>query len=286
LHIDDFTWQMRRDVNLVSVGLWDQRFPPGQPGPLRVQQGQQKDKMMATYSRAGAELYYEEHGEGFPVLLIAPGGMKSAIPAWDSSPWNPIDQLQSHFRVIAMDQRNAGHSTAPISADDGWQTYTDDQLGLMDHLGIDRFHVAGMCIGGPYCFGLIQSAAERVASAVLFQSIGRDQNRDAFYAMFDGWAEEQISSRQDVEITDVASFRENMYGNDRVLFNVDEAFVGSSNTPLCVLMGSDLYHPESTSRMIAEVAPNATFVEHWKDGAAREDAKASVLTFLQSNSTG
>ena len=122
---------------------------------------------MAIYERDGAAIYYEEHGAGFPVLLIAPGGMKSATPVWAGTPWHPIEQLAGEFRVIAMDQRNAGQSSGPISGTDGWQTYTDDQLGLMEHLGCERFHVAGMCIGGPYAFGMIQSAPERVASAML-----------------------------------------------------------------------------------------------------------------------
>ena len=230
---------------------------------------------MATYERDGAEIYYEERGDGFPVLLIAPGGMKSAIPLWANAPWNPIDHLAGRFRVVAMDQRNAGRSRGPIRASHGWQTYTDDQIGLMDHLGIERFHVAGMCIGGPYSLGLVQRASERVASAVLFQPIGRENNRDAFYAMFDDWAGDQNASADDL-----SGLRENMYGGDRVLFNVDEAFVRSTETPLCVLMGNDLYHPQSTSRMIADLAPNVTFVEQWKEEERRDDAKAVVMRFL------
>lgn len=231
---------------------------------------------MAIYERAGAKIHYEEHGDGFPVLLIAPGGMKSAIPLWEVAPWNPIDHLKDRFRVIAMDQRNAGRSKGPIGPDHGWQTYTDDQLGLMEHLGFDRFHVAGMCIGGPYCLGMIRSAPEKVVSAVLFQPIGRDENRDAFYAMFDDWAGTQSAGGDALK-----SMRENMYGGDAVLFNVDEEFVRECQTPLCVLMGNDLYHPQSTSRMIAETAPNVRFVESWKEEDARESARAVVLGFLE-----
>ena len=87
-----------------------------------------------------ARLYYEEYGSGFPVLLIAPGGMRSAVSFWEGTPWNPIEQLSAEYRVIAMDQRNAGQSTAPVGPSDGWHVYTADQLGLMDALGIDIFH--------------------------------------------------------------------------------------------------------------------------------------------------
>jgi len=240
--------------------------------------------VMANYERNGASIYYEDSGDNLPaVLLIAPGGMKSSIGFWDNTPWDPREHLRGQFRVIAMDQRNAGRSTAPVSAGDGWHTYTADQLGLMDHLGIQRFHVAGMCIGGPYSFGLIGDAPERVASATLFQPIGRDDNRDAFYAMFDDWASALATEMASVSRDAWSSFRENMYGGDKVLFNVDETFVAACTTPLLVLLGNDLYHPQSTSRMLAETAPNATLIEFWKEGEARNAAMKLCLEFLQRN---
>ncbi|MDG2114592.1 MAG: alpha/beta hydrolase, partial [Actinomycetota bacterium] len=123
---------------------------------------------MPFFEDGDVRIHYQESGEGFPVLLIAPGGMRSEMSYWEGTPWNPITHLSPHYRMIAMDQRNAGQSTAPVSTDDTWETYTRDQLALMDHLGIDRFHVAGMCIGGPYIMGLIDAAPERVASGVVF----------------------------------------------------------------------------------------------------------------------
>ena len=240
---------------------------------------------MATYQRAAASIYYEDSGEDLPaLLLIAPGGMKSALNFWSNTPWDPREQLKGHFRVIAMDQRNAGKSTAKISAEDGWHTYLDDQLGLMDYLKISRFHVAGMCIGGPYCLGLIEAASDRVMSATLFQSIGLDQNRSAFYDMFDDWAIELQRKMTDVSPNVWSSFRQNMYGGEKALFNVDEAFLNECTTPLMILMGNDLYHPESTSRLLAKTAQNTTFIEFWKEGQAREEAMTQCLEFLQKSS--
>ena len=150
----------------------------------------------------------------------------------------------------------------------------------MTHLGHERFHVAGMCIGGPYCFGLIEQAPARIASATLFQTIGREDNRAEFYAMFDDWAEPLMSEMGDVPAEAWASFRENMYGGDKLFFNTDEAFVASIETPLLVLMGNDVYHPASSSRAVAAAAPNATFIEEWKDGAARDAAMSACAEFL------
>lgn len=235
---------------------------------------------MAIFENGDVRLYYEEHGSGFPLLLIAPGGMRSAVSYWRNTPWDPIEQLSPSYRVIAMDQRNAGRSTAPVRATDGWGTYTADQLALLDHLGVDRFHAAGMCIGGPYVMGLIEAAPERVASGVLFQPIGLDDNRQAFYEMFDSWAADLADQHPEASPADWAAFREAMYGGDRRLFNVSDEFVAACTTPLLVLLGDDLYHPESTSRAVFELAPNATLVERWKGPDDVELAQKAVEAFL------
>lgn len=236
---------------------------------------------MAIFERDDITLYYEDHGAGFPVLLFAPGGMRSAVTFWEGSQFNPIVELSTKFRVIAMDQRNAGRSRAPVSADDGWHTYTADHVALLDHLGIERTHLLGGCIGGPYCLGLIQAAPERVASAVLQQSIGFEDNRQIFYEMFQGWADDIAPDHPEADAAAWRSFRSNMYDGD-FDFNVGRDFVASCETPMLVLMGSDPYHPESTSREIAEIAPNATLVEHWK--SPEEDGTvAKVIAFLEAH---
>ena len=238
---------------------------------------------MPYFVNDDVRIYYEDSGSGFPVLLIAPGGMKSAIPAWANAPWRPGEQLSGEFRVIAMDQRNAGQSSAPVSAGDSWHVYTADQLGLMDRLGIDRFHVAGMCIGGAYAMSLIQAAPERVASAVMFQPIGLSDNRDAFFAMFDGWAQELKQQRDDVADGDLEAFRETMYGGDFV-FSVSRDFAEGVATPLLVLLGNDLYHPSSISREVVSLARNAELIERWKEPGDQPAAKARVLEFLRQHS--
>jgi pimeloyl-ACP methyl ester carboxylesterase len=234
---------------------------------------------MPIFERDNIKLYYEEYGAGFPILLIAPGGMRSALSFWQGTAWNPIEQLVPHYRVIAMDQRNAGRSVAPIRATDSWHVYTEDHLALLDHLGVDRFHVAGMCIGGPYCLGLIQAAPQRVASAVLFQTIGLLNNRQAFFEMFDNWADELKPGRPEVGQDAWESFKTSMYSGD-FLFNVSREFVSSCQTPLLVLLGNDLYHPEETSREIATLAPKATLVENWKEPEHQPAAKKAVESFL------
>ena len=167
----------------------------------------------------------------------------------------------------------------PFALRDSWHVYTADQLALLDHLGIDRFHVAGMCIGGPYIMGLIQAAPQRVASAVVFQTIGLDDNRQAFFEMFDSWANELRPTRPDVSEATWESFKKSMYGGD-FLFNVSREFVSRCQTPLLVLLGNDLHHPQSSSREVAALAPNATLIELWKEPEHQPAAKKAVEEFL------
>ncbi len=238
---------------------------------------------MAIYERDDVRIDYEISGDGFPVLLIAPGGMLSAREAWGRMPWNPLDALADQHQLIAMDQRNAGGSTAPISASDSWNTYTADQLGLMDHLGIAKFHVVGMCIGGPYIMGLIKAAPERVVSTVMLQPIGLDDNQQAFYDMFDSWAGDLAAAHPEADEAAWQSFRSNMYDGD-FMFNTSRADIAACETPILLLMGNDLYHPESTSREVAALAPNVTFVEAWKDDDSLPATNAAILEFLASHS--
>jgi pimeloyl-ACP methyl ester carboxylesterase len=239
---------------------------------------------MPVFASGDVELYYEEHGkpDGFPVLLIAPGGMRSATSFWDRAPWHPAHDLADRYRVIAMDQRNAGRSRAPITADDGWHTYTRDQIALLDHLGVESFHVAGMCIGGSFCMALIEAAPERVASAVLFQTIGLADNRQAFYDMFDSWAVELKPTRPEVPEEAWERFKHNMYDGD-FLFTIDRDFLPGCRTPLLVLCGNDLYHPRQTSLDVAALAPRATLIEQWKEGDQQAAARAQVRAFLDAN---
>jgi pimeloyl-ACP methyl ester carboxylesterase len=237
---------------------------------------------MAEFIRSGTSLNYEIHGDGYPVLLFAPGGMRSSISIWSSgSEWNPITELAPYFKVIAMDQRNAGSSKAPINGTDDWHTYTEDHVALLDHLGIDSCHVLGGCIGGPYCLGIIQALPDRISSAVLQQSIGYDNNRDTFYGLFDGWAESLKASRPEVTEADWQRFRSNMFDGDFV-FNVDRDFVRGCETPMLVLMGTDVFHPEVISREIADLAPNATLIENWMD-PEKDNTVQNVIDFLTVN---
>ncbi len=242
---------------------------------------------MAEFTHGDATIAYDLEGpdDGVPVLLIAPGGMRSANAIWNDMPFNPRTELSDTYRLIGMDQRNAGRSHAPVTADDGWATMRDDQLALLDHLGVERCHVLGMCIGGPYIAGLLRAAPDRFRSAVMLQPVGIEpdgSNRQAFYEMFDAWVEMKSETHGDVDRSTWDSFRSNMWDGDFVLTATTDD-MAAIDTPLLVAMGNDLYHPRSTSRTIADVAPNVTFVETWKEGDALAAFPDQVRTFLSAH---
>jgi pimeloyl-ACP methyl ester carboxylesterase len=234
------------------------------------------------FERDGVSIHYESVGEGFPVLVFAPGGMRSAISVWGGAPWDPMHELSSRFRVVAMDQRNAGSSKASVRTGDGWERYTEDHVALLDHLEIELCHVMGGCIGSSYCLGLVRAAPERVTAAVLQNPSGLAGNREAFYAMFDEWAKQVRTEQPGVDDAVWRAFRKRMYGGDFV-FNVSRDFVRSCPTPLLILAGDDLYHPAVISREIADLAPNAELIERWKEPEVVGEAVERVRSFLFSH---
>ena len=236
---------------------------------------------MPTFTRGDVSLYYEEYGSGYPLILFAPGGMRSSVEFWKRSPFDPAVEFAGDFRVIAMDQRNAGRSRAPISPSDGWDTYASDHLALMDHLGIRQCHLMGGCIGSSYCLGVIKAAPDRISAAVLQNPIGlTPQNRELFYGMFDEWAKALKRERPDLDEKAIAAFRERMYGGDFV-FNVSREFVRALKTPLLILCGSDDFHPTPTSEEIAKLAPNAELIRSWKTPEVVRGTVERVREFLK-----
>ena len=238
---------------------------------------------MAFLKTGNSEIFYECEGEGTPVFLLAPGGMRSANSFWENMPWNPRESLVKDFKLIGMDQRNAGQSKAPISPSDDWNTYTNDQLAILDHLEIEKCHLLGMCIGGPFIAGLLQADPRRFLSAVMLQPVGIDDNRNALYEMFDSWADDAEVREKFLTPEAVSQFRSNMWDGE-FLLSATKDNVRKFDTPLLLFMGDDLYHPQSISREIANIAPDVTFVEEWKNPESLNHTNETILSFLSKHS--
>src|SRR5262245_52704633 len=131
---------------------------------------------MPLYENANVHIHYEEAGSGFPLLIIPGGGLNGTIAGLSGSmhPFDPVPEFKEEYRCIAADLRNAsgGQSSGPLEIERPWDAYTDDHLGVMDHLRIDKFMVMGFCIGGPFIWNLLRRAPYRVVAAVLAQPRG------------------------------------------------------------------------------------------------------------------
>ncbi len=242
---------------------------------------------MPIFSRDGIDIYYEEYGSGHPILLFAPGGVRSAIswwhPAAEGTPraWmDPTVALAKDYRVIAMDQRNAEHSRAPIRASDGWQDYARDHIALMDHLGHRRFHTMGGCIGSSFCLSLCEMVPDRVTAAVLQNPIGFDNNRDVFRNTFNGWSADMRARDKDLSQATLDSFFHNLFGGD-FTFNTTRDFVRRCQTPLLVMPGDDPPHPKVIGEEIAAIAPKAELLRDWKGADKVAAVTPVVLDFLR-----
>ena len=237
---------------------------------------------MPSIEHNGATIYYEEFGQGFPIFTFAPAGLQSVIDVWSqpSAPVNPTTEFAGDFRVIAMDQRNAGgRSHAPMTAQDGWHSYAADHIAVLDHLGIEQCHLYGQCIGGPFIMSLLKAQPQRIASAVIAQPIGRvAEALPPRTERFNNWAASLTDHPEATEAV-LDAFYRNLY-EPGFAYSVDRDFVSSCQTPCLVLAGNDAAHPYAIAEEMAALLPNAEFIAEWKEGEPLAAARARMKQFL------
>src|SRR5476649_708697 len=151
------------------------------------------------YEKGNVRIRYAEIGSGFPLLATPGGGLNSRMAVWPNAVINIPELFKNDFRIITMDQRNAsgGESTGPVPVDNPWDAFADDQLALMDHLGIRQFFFFGNCIGGPFAMKLMERAPQRVVAAILSQPVGHKPDIPDFMynSGRDVWAKELRASQ-------------------------------------------------------------------------------------------
>jgi pimeloyl-ACP methyl ester carboxylesterase len=229
---------------------------------------------MPFYERGDVRIRYEEVGNGFPLLVTPGGGLNSRVSNWPTAVFNAMEVFRDDFRCITMDQRNAngGESTGPIPVDDPWGAFTDDQLGLMDHLGIHEFFFMGYCIGGCFALKLMERAPERVVAAVLCQTVGhRPENPDVMYKSGrDVWAPELLRRRPDLSMEQVEAYLHKLYRvRPDFLYSVSRDFARSCQTPMLVMPDDTPAHPYQASVDVAALAPKAeSTVYPWREPPA------------------
>src|SRR5258706_4681909 len=240
--------------------------------------------------RGPVRIHFEEAGSGFPLLAIAGGGLNSTISALARGPFNPMEEFKGEYRCIAADLRNAneGQSSGPLEIDRPWDAHTDDHIGLMDHLGIDRFMVMGFCIGGPLVWSLLKRAPDRVVAAVLAQPSGsRPEMRDLFYeGNMKTWGPALTAKRPDITMETVDKFLTRMYRtNPDFVFTVTRDFVRQCQTPVLILPDDIPAHPYAVAMEAAMLAPKGEVsMFPWKEPKERIPlAIRQIQSFLRAH---
>ena len=244
---------------------------------------------MSFYEKGPVRIRYEETGSRFPLLLIAGGGLNSTISSL-TNPFNPIEEFKGEYRCIASDLRNAnsGQSSGPLEIDRPWDAYTDDHLGLMDHLGIEKFMVLGFCIGGPFIWNLLRRAPNRIVAAVMAQPSGfRPEMPTLFYDNnMTGWGPELVKRRPEITIAMVEKFLTRMYRtNADFVFTVTRDFVRTCQTPVLILPDDIPAHPYAVAMEAAMLAPKAEVsMFPWKEPRERIPlAVRQIRSFLRAH---
>jgi pimeloyl-ACP methyl ester carboxylesterase len=226
---------------------------------------------MPFYEKGKVRIHYEEAGSGFPLLLIPGLGLNGTISYFTGpSPFNPIEEFKNDYRCIAVDMRDAdgGQSTGPLEIDRPWDSISDDQLGVMDHLGIREFMVMGFCAGGPMIWNLIKRAPERIVAAVMAQPSGfrPDFPNYSYEGNMKGWAPPLVARRPDITMEMADAFIKNMYRNPDFVYSVTRDFVRNCQTPVMILPDDATGHPYAVAMEAARLAPKSQVsIYPWKE---------------------
>ena len=255
-----------------------------------AEQTGQDGAAMSFYERGPVRIRYEEAGSGFPLLIIAGGGLNSTIAGLATHPFDPMEEFKGEYRCIASDLRNAnrGQSSGPLEIDRPWDAHTDDHLGVMDHLGIDKFMVLGFCIGGPFIWNLLRRAPNRVVAAVLAQPSGWSaETPNLFYDNnMRGWGPELVERRPEITMDMVDRFLTTMYRtNADFVFTVTRDFVRELQTPILILPDDVPAHPYGVAMEAAMLAPQSEVsMFPWKQPTERIPlAVRQIRSFLRAH---
>jgi pimeloyl-ACP methyl ester carboxylesterase len=131
--------------------------------------------MMPAAVADGIPTRYEVAGSGPPLLMFSPGGFDSTLESWRTvgiyRRLALLEQLTAHYTCITFDRRESGRSGGRVERL-SWSHYVAQAIGLLDHLGIERAHLMGGCVGCSTAAAMAVAHPDRVRSMVLFSPAG------------------------------------------------------------------------------------------------------------------
>ena len=115
------------------------------------------------------ELYYEDTGEGYPILL-GHGGF-SDVTEWDPQ----VDALSRQHRVIRYDRRGCGRST-PVDVPQRSELWVEDMKQLMDSLGLQQAYLGGVSYGGMLLIEFLMRYQSMCRAALIVSATARGRD--------------------------------------------------------------------------------------------------------------
>ena len=271
----------------------------------------------------GIRTNYEVLGDGEPLLMFSPGGFNATIDNWRTfsiyKRLRLLDHLPHELACIVFDKRESGRSGGRVETL-SWSLYARQGVGLLDHLGIERAHLLGGCIGCSIAATVATQHPERVERVVLYSPAGGPHYRETQLGRFRTHAElvrakglkavvelaraEGKTFAQEPRLGPWASvlrldgeFAEEYVKRDpaeylalvdqtaRRLFAGDEVPGGrfTAEAPALVVPGGDENHTPEAAQSLAQALPNAELWDVAIDEQTEQTAPARILRFLQSS---
>jgi 3-oxoadipate enol-lactonase len=192
------------------------------------------------------QLYYEEHGSGYPLLLVM--GL-----AADSTGWMfQLPDFAKRYRTIAFDNRGVGRSEKPAGPYSIHQM-ADDAVGLMKVLGVEQAHIVGISMGGMIAQEIALRNPERVRGLVLGCTYPEpdssvEQQRVFAVNQFGG----SVSAEGEVRI-DVTAINPMMFLQHLLPTVFNQSFIDKELPKLIQLFGGAIQHGFSMEAILGQV---------------------------------
>src|SRR5258707_11481425 len=142
---------------------------------------------MPTTIIDGINTRYEVTGSGPPLLMYAPAGFDATLDKWATqgvyAKTRLIDHLQKKYTCITFDRRECGQSGGRVERIT-WAHYVAQGKGLLDHLGFERAHIMGGCMGCCPVAAFGVSYPQATLSMVLFWPVGGAKYRISSHQRF------------------------------------------------------------------------------------------------------
>jgi 3-oxoadipate enol-lactonase len=282
------------------------------PCRLAAQPARLGCRVMPVFENDGRPLYYEVHGEGEPLVCVM--GLAADHLAWTLQ----VPAWSRRFKTVVFDNRDAGQSFRP----EGPYDVTDmaqDTLALADGLGLERFHLLGMSLGGTIAQEVALAAPDRVRTLTLVVTFAWGGRWGREFARLWSHAAAQRSDEEHLDWLILQTVSEEFYENEQAvefLRNVmranphpqpRDAFIrqleagarkntrdqlGALSMPVHVIGAEhDLLVPVWKSKEIAALVPGAELsivpgAPHGLNVERAEEFNALVVDFIASAGEG